>query len=68
MKVRVDPELCMGHTMCQARAAEVFTLSEDGFNEMGEFDVPDGLAAAVRRGAVACPERAITILDGQGGT
>jgi ferredoxin len=64
MKVRVDPELCMGHTMCEARAAAVFRLSEDGFNEMGEFEVPDELAATVRQGVVACPERAITILDG----
>jgi len=53
----------MGHTMCQARAAEVYRITDEGFNEMGEFEVPDELRDAVRRGAVACPERAILILE-----
>ena len=61
MKISVDKELCMGHGMCGALAAEVFEISDDGFNEMGTFEVPTDQEAAATRGARACPERAIQI-------
>lgn len=63
MKVRVDPERCMGHSMCNAMAPEVYGVSDMGFNEMGEFEVPEGGEAAAARGISACPERAISIVD-----
>lgn len=61
MKINVDREICMGHGMCNAMAAEVFEISDDGFNEMGTFEVPAGKEATATRGARACPEQAIQI-------
>ena len=63
MRVRVERDRCMGHAMCEALAGEVFEVSDEGLNEMGEFEVGPEHAAAARKGAVACPERAITIID-----
>ncbi|GAA4254307.1 ferredoxin [Dactylosporangium darangshiense] len=64
MKVAVDADRCMGHGMCQALAPQVYRINDDtGFNEMGDVEIPDGLADAARRGQEACPERAIA-LDG----
>jgi ferredoxin len=63
VKVRVDADQCMGHGMCKALVPEVFEVdAESGFNEMGEFEVPNGQRAAVERGVSGCPERAISII------
>lgn len=59
MKVNVDRETCMGHGMCNTIAPEVYEISDDGFNEMGTFEVPAGKEAVAARGARSCPERAI---------
>jgi len=61
MIVRVDKTRCMGHAMCDALAPTVFEVTDLGFNEMGEFEVPDTERDAVERGMAACPERAISI-------
>lgn len=63
MKVSVDQELCMGHGMCNAMAADVYEINDDGFNEMGAFEVAAGHEAAAERGARACPEQAIRIVE-----
>ncbi|AGL15953.1 ferredoxin [Actinoplanes sp. N902-109] len=64
MKIRVDPDGCMGHGMCQALAPDVYEINEtSGVNEMGDFEVAPGQEAAATRGAAACPERAIAVLD-----
>jgi ferredoxin len=63
MKVRVDVTRCMGHSMCNAIAPDVYEVTEMGFNEMGEFEVSPAQEQAARRGARACPERIIAILD-----
>jgi ferredoxin len=64
MKVAVDAERCMGHGMCQALAPQVYRINDEtGFNEMGDVEVPQGLAADARRGQEACPERAIALSD-----
>jgi len=64
MRVRVDPDRCMGHGMCAALVPSVFTVNDEtGMNEMGEADVPAELGAQARRGVVACPEQAITLLE-----
>jgi ferredoxin len=52
----------MGHGMCAALAPDVFRVDqESGMNQMGEFEVGDDRAAEARRGAAACPERAIDV-------
>jgi ferredoxin len=44
-------------------APQVYTVTDDGFNEMGEFEVSAALAEFAREGARACPEGAITVLE-----
>lgn len=63
MRVKVDGEKCLGHTMCTAVASEVYEVSGTGFNTMGEFEVDESARAAVLRGAGSCPEQAISILS-----
>ncbi|MFF2963981.1 ferredoxin [Streptomyces sp. NPDC057963] len=62
MRIKVDSERCMGHAMCNALAPEVYTVTDDGFNEMPEFEVAADRRAAALRGASACPERIIAVL------
>jgi ferredoxin len=56
--------MCQGHALCNAAAPELFTLDADGYSDVDVRDVPPGMEDAVRRGMLACPERAITIEDG----
>jgi ferredoxin len=64
VRVRVDADRCMGHGMCAALVGEVYEVNEDtGFNEMGEFELPEPARAKALRGVSACPERAIAVLD-----
>lgn len=64
VRVRVDGNLCDGHALCAALAGDVYEVNEtNGRNEMGEFEVPERLRDSARRGAAACPERAISIDD-----
>jgi len=66
MKIHVDTRACSGHARCWATAPDVYRLNDDGYNDSDDYEVgPDQLAAA-SRGALACPERAITIVDGTG--
>ena len=61
MKLKVDQRLCSGHARCAAVAPEIFTLDDNGYISFSEKEVsPDQLALA-RRGARACPERALTL-------
>lgn len=64
MKIRVDPDKCMGHGMCTAMVPNVYQINEEsGFNEMGDFEHPDEDQAEVLRGVSACPEGAISVFD-----
>jgi ferredoxin len=63
MKVRVIEGKCSGHARCTAVAPQVYQLNADGYNEMPTFDVPPEHELAARRGARACPERAIEIIE-----
>jgi ferredoxin len=66
MKIRVSPDLCCGAQRCTAVAGDVYTLA-DGFNALvnatEDYVVPEGLEASARRGARACPESAIRIIE-----
>ena len=63
MHIKVDTALCSGHARCVAKAPNVYVLNSDGYNETPESDVKPGFEAEARRGAMACPERAIAIID-----
>jgi len=70
MKIRVSADLCCGAQRCVAVAPDVFAI-RDGFNALvgaaEDHVVPAPLEASAVRGARACPERAIQILDDDAG-
>jgi ferredoxin len=61
MRVRVDTDRCTGHARCAAFAPDVFVLDELGYNVTPVTEVPPEHEEAARKGALACPELAITI-------
>ena len=68
MKVRVIEGKCSGHARCAAVAPAIFVLNDDGYLEMPETAVSPEQEAFARRGARACPERAIEIIEETGAT
>ena len=63
MKVIANQSLCSGHARCAAVAPEVFELNDDGYIGFNERIVPAGLEAQARRGVLACPERALSLIE-----
>ena len=52
MRVRVDPDVCQGHTLCALAAPEIFLLrEEDGHSFVVDEEVPPSMEEAVRRAA-----------------
>lgn len=64
MKIKVDHSKCHGNARCWSLAPDVFQLDDSGYILQGDIEVPAGLEEKARRGARACPERALTI-DGE---
>jgi ferredoxin len=64
MRAVVDPERCQGHALCASFAPDVYVLDEVGYNRTESTDIPGRLRDQALRGAAACPERAITLVDG----
>ena len=63
MKVRIDSTFCVGHAQCAANGPDVYELDDMGYAVNPPEDIRAELATQARRGADACPERAITITD-----
>jgi ferredoxin len=63
MRVQVDRSRCQGHARCWAEAPDLYLLDDDGYSAVDDVEVPLGLEDAARRGAAACPERAIAIVE-----
>ncbi|GAB2832015.1 ferredoxin [Actinocorallia aurea] len=62
MKVRVDGELCQGHTLCAMNAPALFALrDEDGHAYALAEDVPADLEGEAKEAARSCPEQAIVL-------
>lgn len=62
MKVRVDGQLCQGHTLCWMTAPDIFTLrEEDGHAEVLDENVPADKEEQVKEAAMTCPEQAIVL-------
>ncbi len=60
MRASVNDGLCRGHGVCVALCPEVFTLTDWGYAEAIDDDVPAEFVGAVREAIEACPEHAIT--------
>jgi ferredoxin len=61
MRILVDKARCAGHARCYATAPEIFVLDDNGYIDMESFDVQPGQEELARRGARACPERALRV-------
>jgi ferredoxin len=61
VRVTVNRELCMGHTLCSVVGPDVFDLDERGHCLPLHTELPAALEAQAVQGAEACPERAIAI-------
>lgn len=60
MKARVDPELCIGCTLCVVTCPEVFKMEEDKAVAYVAV-VPKGLEENCKKAADECPVTAIFI-------
>ena len=63
MRVHVNPSMCQAHNRCHSVAPEVYEFDDMGFGHASMTTVPKELEEAARRGALACPERAISVRD-----
>jgi ferredoxin len=63
VKIRIDKARCVGNARCWAIAPDLYPLDDDGYIAIEEFEVPAGQEALARRGARACPERVIEIIE-----
>lgn len=61
MRIIVDTDACTGHALCFANAPDVYVLDDLGYNVTPPGEVPPALEEQARRGALSCPEQAITI-------
>jgi ferredoxin len=60
MKVRVDPDMCVGDETCVSLCPGVFEMKDDV--AVAKMDVvPEGLEESCREAADACPVEAIII-------
>jgi ferredoxin len=65
MKVHVDDTRCEGHGRCWSTAPELFVADDIGNgHEAGDGTVPPELEHKARVAVANCPERAITIEEG----
>ena len=66
MRIRVDADLCSGHARCEAAAPQHFTLDDEGYNTTPEHELAPEELRGASRGALACPEQAISLLGADG--
>ena len=60
MIASVDPQICIGCTLCTQNCPEVFRMEGDKAVAYGN-PVPEGLKEACRKAAEQCPVAAITV-------
>jgi ferredoxin len=64
VKVEIDHDKCTGHGRCYVLSPELFVDDEAGYGQVrGDGAFADDLAEAARRAVIACPERAISIVE-----
>jgi len=62
MKIVADRKKCAGHARCAA-VSGLFELDANGYIGFDEKSVPQSLESEARRGARACPERALKVAE-----
>jgi ferredoxin len=66
VRIRVDTTLCSGQARCSATSPDVYELDDAGYNSTDDRTVDEHDVVAACRGALACPEQAITLVDASG--
>ena len=66
LTVRIEKAQCVGNARCHAVAEHLYPLDNDGYVAIEGFEVAPGDELMARRGARACPERIITIIEEEG--
>lgn len=65
MKIKVDLDLCQGHSVCMADCPEVFDVveQEDGYPHVKVLieEPPEALRDKVMKAAQYCPNHVITV-------
>lgn len=59
MRVKVDPELCIGCGACVSTAPEVYDWDDNGKAVAVEDDVPSEMEDEVKEALESCPTEAI---------
>ena len=63
VKIKIDKQACVGNARCAAISEVLYQLDDDGYIAVEEIDVPPGMEDLARRGARACPERVIEVVE-----
>ena len=63
MQVQVNLSKCCGYALCVEVCPEVFAIGDDGYAEALHTAIPAELEAKARAGAVACPAKAIAVIE-----
>ena len=67
MRVRVRPDQCAGHTLCNLAAPKIFDLDDNGnVLLLVDGEIPADQEAAARAAVATCPERALAIEEQKG--
>jgi ferredoxin len=61
VRVVLDNEKCQGHGRCYVLAPDVFGPDEEGYGTVLREDVSGEALAQAERGALGCPEAAISL-------
>lgn len=64
MRIALDPNKCSGHGRCYILARQLLRDDERGYGiVIGDGQVPPELFEVARKAVVACPERAVVLLE-----
>jgi len=63
VRIEFDSTHCAGHALCAAAGPDVYHLDDAGYCIPPELEVAPELIDQAYRGAEACPEQAITVID-----
>ena len=63
VRIEFDSARCAGHALCAAAGPDVYHLDDAGYCIPPERHLAPELSDQAYRGADACPERAITVIE-----
>lgn len=64
--IRLNRSGCFGHARCAYVAPDLFPLDNEGYSIADGVVVPGGQEALALRGVRSCPERVLSLIDGDG--